>query len=78
MGEPLREHVLLGSSPCDGCKWRERCGVEQLACARFSMFLNGESERRWRAAPCAPRSAIYAALFDPKRRRAAAHPAQQS
>lgn len=55
----------LGPAPCDACKWRERCGVERLACERFSMFLGDEPVARWRAAPCTPSRARYEALLNP-------------
>ena len=53
----------LGAAPCHVCSFRERCGVERLACARFSGFLHGEPEWRWRGLPGAPTRARYEALL---------------
>jgi hypothetical protein len=50
-------------SPCDDCRFRQRCGPEQLACDRFSMFCRGLPKWRWQSAPTAPTRARFAALF---------------
>jgi hypothetical protein len=55
--------IITRPCPCDSCQFRERCASQHLACARFSMFVHNEAAQRWRAAPCAPTAARYAALF---------------
>jgi hypothetical protein len=52
-------------SPCDACRQAERCAAELRACSQFSLFINGASATRWRAAPKAASTAIYSVLFDP-------------
>jgi hypothetical protein len=56
--------ILTGPCPCDGCRYAAACGVQLLACERFSMFMAGEGQRRWHAAPMAPSRARYAAIFE--------------
>jgi len=65
-GDAHEQHAaIVGPSPWDGCRFCERCAVEQLACERFAMFVHGEGEPRWRATPMAPNRARFQALFDP-------------
>jgi hypothetical protein len=40
-----------------------KCGGLLKACAAFSLFLHAQSEKRWRAAPRAPRRATYNAVL---------------
>ena len=53
------------TDPCCNCYLRDKCAARRLACQAFSMYMAGESQRRWSAAPRAPTTAIFAALFDP-------------
>ncbi len=65
MGEPHELHAILtGPCPCTGCGNAPKC-AKGLSCARFSMFVSGEGEYRWRAAPCVPSRAGFEALFGP-------------
>ena len=60
---PAHANVYEITGPCDGCRFAPRCAVELLACERFSGFLHGSAESRWRAFPCAPSRARYYALL---------------
>lgn len=62
-GLQLDSAVLTEECPCTECRFRERCASERWACAAFSMFLNGESQKRWAIAPRAPTRAIYSAVL---------------
>jgi hypothetical protein len=55
--------VLTGPCPCTDCRFAHRCAVEHLACEQFAAFAYGAGEKRWRAAPCAPRRALYLAVL---------------
>jgi hypothetical protein len=59
---PARETVAE-SAPCDNCRFRERCGVEQLVCDRFAMFCQGLPQWRWQSAPTCPTRARFLTLF---------------
>jgi len=50
------------ASPCDDCRYRQKCAGERLACEAFSMYIHGTRQVRWRAAPRAPTRARYLAL----------------
>ena len=52
----------FGPSPCDHCRYREKCAGERLACEAFSMYIHGTRQVRWQAAPRAPTRARYLAL----------------
>ncbi len=65
-----RTLAALEVSPCDACRFAERCAGERLACAAFAMFLRGVEPHRWKAAPRAPTSARYLALFGEPPRKA--------
>jgi len=59
MAEPeparqLRDLFKRESSPCQSCRFAERCKVNQLACDCFALYLAGKSEMRWRIAPRVP------------------------
>jgi len=63
-------NAVTGECPCTGCRLAGRCAEGHEACAAFAMFVHGQPESRWQAAPRAPSTARYAALFrDPRRRR---------
>jgi hypothetical protein len=51
---------LTGPCPCDACRFRERCAVQHLACAAFSMFMAGAN---WTHAPRAPTRAMFEATL---------------
>lgn len=54
---------LTEPAPCAECRFAERCKVERLACAAFSMYLHAEPAARWRLAPRAPTHTRYEALM---------------
>jgi hypothetical protein len=56
------EGIAIGAAPCDTCRFAETCKAEKLACEAFAMFLQTGNEQRWRVAPRAPSTAIYARL----------------
>jgi hypothetical protein len=56
--------VLAGPAPCDGCRFRDRCAAEQLACDRYVMFYYGKPQWRWEQAPIVPTRAQFEALFE--------------
>jgi hypothetical protein len=62
----LRRHAVIPQtferSPCDDCRYREKCAGERLACEAFGMFLHDLSEVRWRTAPRVPTRELYQAL----------------
>jgi hypothetical protein len=66
--------ALLVACPCDVCRFRDRCAVELIACSAFSMFLAGESEKRWRAAPRAPTHAVWLITVGNERRPGSGRP----
>jgi hypothetical protein len=50
--------------PCDdGCRFRERCGANRLACQAFGMYVSGQGRPRWQAAPRTPSRGRFEALF---------------
>ena len=51
--ENARE-FLVEASPCDGCWHAGRCSAELLACKAFSLYMAGESPRRWKLIPRQP------------------------
>jgi hypothetical protein len=56
--------LVAEPGPCDdGCRFRERCAADRLACEAFSMFAAGEGAPRWQAAPRAPSRGKFEALF---------------
>jgi hypothetical protein len=57
---------LLGPAPCDECRFRDRCGLELLACESYVLFVRESGPTRWGLAPRAPNRARYLALFDDK------------
>ena len=67
----MRVLAQLETSPCDECRFAERCAGERLACAAFAMFLHGVEPQRWKAAPRAPTRGRYLALFGEGPRKAA-------
>lgn len=69
MSEPrdlLDALLLLGPAPCDDCRFRERCGLELLACESYSLFVREIGPTRWGVAPRAPTRARYLSLFNDK------------
>jgi hypothetical protein len=60
--EPAAEPVFI-ASPCDECSFRRHCATG-LACERYSMFLDGNAQKRWAGAPCEPTQARFEALFN--------------
>jgi hypothetical protein len=54
---------VLECCPCDQCKIRKRCGRERLACLAYSMFLEGEPQARWLAAPRTPSRHTFDAIL---------------
>jgi hypothetical protein len=63
--EPTDERpvdLLFVPCPCDGCEFRQRCATG-LACERYSIFLNGNAQKRWEAASYVPTHAAFEALF---------------
>ena len=63
--EPTREQpleILFVPCPCDDCEFRRRCSAG-MACERYSMFLDGNGQKRWQAAACEPTQARFEALF---------------
>src|SRR6266853_1128174 len=52
-----------GCAPCDGCPLARRCRAQLEACAAFALYLNGESEKRWRAVSREPRNDLYVSLL---------------
>lgn len=68
---PVALDVVVGSCPCTDCRLHEKCAARLAACARFSMFVAGETELRWRSAPAVPSRAIFEAVLgavDPRER----------
>ena len=61
-------YPLTEIAPCDGCKFRERCARDLLACARFCGYVHGEPQHRWALFSCAPNRARYEALLGPEAR----------
>jgi hypothetical protein len=59
----LRDLFKRESSPCQSCRFAERCQADQLACDSFAVYLAGKSETRWRMAPRAPTRGRFEALF---------------
>ena len=60
---PSHELVRHGPSPCDACRFAERCREQLQACSAFSMFLHGFSKVRWRIAPRVPTRERYQTLL---------------
>jgi hypothetical protein len=50
-------------APCEDCRFRERCGAEQLACERYAMYSSGLPQWRWQSAPTCPSRGRFVALF---------------
>lgn len=59
----LRASSTVATCPCAGCRFEARCRDGRLACARMGMFLAGEPQRRWMAAPMAPTHSRFLALM---------------
>ena len=55
--------LLLGPAPCDRCRFRDRCGLELLACESYKLFVRENGPTRWAVAPRAPNRARYLELF---------------
>jgi hypothetical protein len=55
--------VLSEPYPCSACRFRERCAADQLACEKFSMYIAGQDERRWKLAPMAPSRARWESIY---------------
>jgi hypothetical protein len=61
--QQLRDLFTSGPSPCDACRFADRCKMQLHACEAFGMFLHGLSETRWRIAPRVPTRERYQALL---------------
>jgi len=73
-GLQLDSTVLTEACPCTDCRFREKCASERRACAAFSMFVDGASEKRWQAAPRAPTRAVWLVTDGNKRRPGSGRP----
>jgi hypothetical protein len=45
---------LSEACPCDHCELRQQCAVKRLACARYALFMKGDSGTHWRTVPAEP------------------------
>lgn len=45
---PTTLDELARPAPCDGCKLRQRCAAERLACMAFVAFVHREDRNAWR------------------------------
>jgi hypothetical protein len=45
---------VLGRAPCDCCPHARSCGGRLRACDAFALYIDGASEREWRAAQRTP------------------------
>jgi hypothetical protein len=55
--------VLAEPAPCDSCRFRQHCRAHELACAAFSLYINGQAQARWWAAPREPNRALFQRLL---------------
>jgi hypothetical protein len=56
---------LLGPAPCDGCRFRARCGTKLLACESYAFFVRDLA--CWDLAARVPTRARYLTVFDDKK-----------
>lgn len=59
-------HVRAELPPCEKCRLRAQCAVEQLACAAYALYAAAAPRRQWLAAARAPTRAQFLALAEPK------------
>ena len=59
--------AIEGPSPCDACRNAARCGAQREACPAFSLFDQGASPARWRAAPRLPSREQFDMIFPEER-----------
>jgi hypothetical protein len=56
--------LLDEPSPCDACRFAERCRDEHLACDAFAIFAAGSPRSRWSGAPRVPTHERWLGLFE--------------
>jgi hypothetical protein len=70
----LRAPAISEASPCDDCRFTQRCVDERLACAALSLAASGAAIKRWANAPRAPSRVTFEIIAErsgPRSRRTA-------
>jgi hypothetical protein len=72
IGDQIRPFSEGEATPCDGCRFAQRCVDNKLACDALSLYAKNVSPLRWRRAPRAPTRARYEIMEQQLRKRLAA------
>jgi len=59
-------HVRRELAPCEECRLRAQCAVEQLACAAYALYAAAAPRRQWLTSARTPTREQFLALAEPK------------